>query len=582
MHPVWLKCARESERIAASWSRLRYTVFSLRRTEETRRRDARYVFPNRCPPRLLRNAPFRAPMKRATGDGSDVQARAAAAARVCKLRRLLGSRSAGEARRAATLIDLLVQRHALDDAALDAAAALDAEPVAWQHERELKERPPREMLLAQLRAGGRSTRNGAGTAAGDELGLSFGASNALARSLLSGYIFSRRHLTAVDLATRDCSSRTLGELLKLCGEQSVSLEQLHLGRPPCGHSDASGELAAAVADLYSTVRAPDILPLSPATCMTLTLQALLNAGDLVVCQWPANPQLFDLFADLGCRVLLWKPEDSEHGFRYSVDTLERILSSSSPAIDPVALVLGLPSEPIGWLPTHEAYTQMLDACKKRGTYIVADETHCWSTPEALRLTPLADAYELGVSIGSLGGPFGLPGLHCGWVACTNRVLLQRVEELFTYSSDTSVRSMNDQVALLALQPGVRNALLSLNTATLAANRELALRVFTRHHCFRLTPPLAGPAVFVQLVGERALMAPEFCDRLALACGVLCVPDACFQRRRGPTDLLASAGSWLCVSFGGGHAADGLRLIDGAIERLGPSLGVLEAAAGQRR
>ena len=515
-------------------------------------------------------------MKRAAGDGSDVQARAAAAARVCKLRRLLGSSCAGEARRAATLIDVLVQRHALDDAALNAAAVLDAEPVAWQHERALKERPPREMLLAQLRAGGRSARNGAGTAAGEELGLSFGASNALARSLLSAYVFSRRSLTAVDLATRDCSSRTLGELRKLCGEQSMSLEHILLGRPACGHSDASGELAAAISDLYSTVRAPDILPLLPATCMTLTLQALLNDGDLVVCQWPMNPQLFDLFADLGCRVLFWKPEDSEHGFRYSVDTLERVLSSSSPAIDPVALVLGLPSDPIGWLPTRETYTQLLDACRRRGTYVIADETHCWSTPEAMRLTPLADAYELGVSIGSLGGPFGLPGLHCGWVACTNRVLLRRIEELFTYSSDTSVRSLNDQVALLALQPSVRSALLSLNMATLASNRALALHVLTRHPCFRLTPPVAGPTAFVQLVGDRALMAPDFCDRLALACGVLCVPDACFQRRRGPVDLLASAGSWFSVSFGGAHAADGLRLLDGAVERLGPSLGVLEA------
>lgn len=516
-------------------------------------------------------------MKRAAGDSADAQARAAAAARVCKLRRLLGSSTAGESRRAASLIEALVQRHALDDAALDAAAAADAEPVTWQHERELRERPPKEMLLAQLRASGRTARNGAGSAAGEELGLRFGASNALARSLLSAWSWSQRSVTSVDLAARDCSSCSLGDLLKLCGEQSAALEQLSLGRPARGHSDASGELSAAIADLYSTVRAPDVLPLLPATCMTLTLQALLSEGDLVVCQWPANPQLFDLFADLGCRVLFWKPEDSaEHGFHYSVSTLERVLSSSSPAIDPVALVLAMPSEPIGWLPTQDEYVQLVDACRKRGTYVVADETHVWSIPEARRLTPLADAYELGISIGSLGGPFGLPALHCGWIAATNRVLLRRIEELFTYSSDTSVGSLNDRVALLALQPSVRGALLELNAKTLAANRALALQVFSRHPCFRLTPPLAGPSAFVQLVGDRALGGSEFCTRLALATGVLCVPDACYQRRRGPADLLASAGSWLCVSFGAAHAAEGLRLIGGAVARLGPSLGVLEA------
>ena len=516
-------------------------------------------------------------MKRAADDSAGEQARAAAAARVCKLRRLLGSGTTAEARRAASLIEVLVQRHALDDAALSAAAVLDAEPVTWQHERLLRERPPQEMLLAQLRASGRNARNGAGSAAGEELGLRFGASSALARSLLSAFVWSHRSLTNVDLAARDCSSRTLGELLKLCGEAPAALELLDLGRPACGHSDASGELSAAIADLYSTVRAPDVLPLLPATCMTLALQALLSDGALVVCQWPANPQLFDLFADLGCRVLFWKPEDSEHGFTYSVDTLERVLSSSSPAIDPVALVLALPSEPIGWLPTQQTYMQLVDACKKRGTHIVADETYAWSVPAAERLTPLVDAYEMGISIASLGGPFGLPALHCGWVACTNRALLRRIEELFTYSSDTSVSSLNDRVALLALQPNVRRALLESSMATLAANRALALRVFARHPCFVCTPPHAGPSAFVQLVGDRALSAPEFCRRLALACGVLCVPDACYQRRRGPADLLASAGSWLCVSFGGAHAAEGLRVLDGAIARLGPSLGVVEAA-----
>ena len=516
-------------------------------------------------------------MKRAAADPDEAQARRAAAARVCKLRRLLDSSTVCEARRAASLIDVLVQRHGLDDAALDEAAALDAEPVAWQHERDRRERPPQEMLLAQLRASGRTTRNGAGSAAGEELGLRFGASNALARSLLSAWSWTQRSRTRVDLAARDCSSRSLGELLSLCGEQSAVLEKLDLGRPACGHNDASGELAAAIAGLYSTVRAPDVLPLLPATCMTLTLQALLSEGDLVVCHWPANPQLFDLFADLGCRVLFWKPEDGgEQGYRYSVKTLERVLSSSSPAIDPVALVLGLPSEPIGWLPTQDEYVQLVEACRQRGTYVVADETHTWSVPGALRLAPVADAYELGISIGSLGGPFGLPALHCGWVACTNRVLLRRIEELFTYSSDTTVRSLNDRVALLALQPSVRSALLELNSATLAANRALAVEVFSRHPCFRLTPSLAGPSAFAQLIGDRALTASEFCTRLALACGVLCVPDACYQRRRGPADLLASAGSWLCVSFGGAHAAEGLRLLDGALERLGPSLGVLEA------
>jgi aspartate/methionine/tyrosine aminotransferase len=492
-------------------------------------------------------------------------ARSRAAVQVCKLRRLAGS-TPGEARCAARAVASLVQRHGLDEAALAAGEALDAAGTRWECERVLTERPPREMLLLQLQNSGRTLRNAAGTSAGEELGIGFGNPKSAPRAAL------RAH-TRFDLASRECAGLTLGALCALAG--GARLETLFLGRPACGRSSAGGELAAAIAEThYATARAPDVLSVLPEAAMTLTLRALLGDGDLVVCQWPCAGAVPQLLADLGCRVLLWRPEAAgARGLTYSLRTLEALLASSSPAIDPRAVVLAMPSDPLGWLPSVDEWMLLLDACKRRGAYVIADETYALLTPAPHRLRAVADAYDLGISLGSLSGA-GLPALRCGWVACTNRALLARVDEMHSEHCDSSLCSPNDALSLAALQPAAWRALMRHSCDTLSAHAALLEAFFARHAAtFAWTRPLAGCTAAAQLVGDRALSACEFCDRLCRAYGVLLSPvDASNSGVRGAQRFPSL---WLVsFAFGGAHFPEALRVIDGALTRLGPTLGVL--------
>jgi aspartate/methionine/tyrosine aminotransferase len=526
--------------------------------------------------------------KRSADDDGD--ARAAAAARVCKLRRLEASgATASEARCAARAISALISRHALDDAALAEGAARDAAPSAWESERLLRERPPQEFLLTELRARGRTLRNAAGTSAGEELGLVFGAER-LSHSLMAQFIRAQRPVTRFDLAHRECAAHCVADLQAGPGGGSAQFQQLALGRPACGHSDSGGALAAAVAALYrGNVRAPDVLAVPPEAAMTLTLRALLSHGDLVVCQFPHAPLIYDLLSDIGCRVLYWRPEQSgAGGLHYSLRTFEALLTSSSPAVDPRAVLLALPSAPIGWLPTADGLASLLEACSARGAYVISEEQYLplsWGDDErdskASRLPAVAEAYELGVSVSGLGGSFGLPGLRCGWVACTNRALLQRIAELQSFNADSSLCSPSDALALAALQPGTWRALLRRNRDVLTANRALLLAFMARHVAtFAFTPPMAGPSALVQLVGERALSSAEFCRRLVQSHGVLLMPGVCYDARPAAShtagrSMLPPGGAWLAIAFGSAHFPEALAVLDGALTRLGHTLGVLD-------
>jgi aspartate/methionine/tyrosine aminotransferase len=518
-------------------------------------------------------------------DDRDGGARAAAAARVCKLRRLEASgATASEARCAARAISALISRHALDDAALTEGAARDAAPVAWESERLLHERPAQEFLLTELRARGRTLRNAAGTSAGEELGLVFGAEK-LSHSLLTQWVRAQRPATLFDLAHRECAAHCVADVQSGLASGSASFHQLVLGRPACGHSDVGGALAAAVADMYSgRVLAPDVLAVPPEAGMTLTLRALLSHGDLVICQWPHAPLIYDLLTDIGCRTLYWRPEPGPAGgLHYSLRTFEALLTSSSPAVDPRAVLLAMPSDPIGWLPSSAGLASLLEACNKRGAYVVSEEQYLplvWDD-EAARLPAVAEAYELGVSVSSLGGSFGLPGLRCGWVACTNRALLQRISELQSFNSDSSVCSPNDALALAALQPATWRTLLRRNREVLLANQALLHAFMARHAAtFAFTPPMAGPSAFAQLVGERALSSAEFCRRLVQSQGVLLLPGVCYDVRPaashavGRSSVLPASGAWLSIAFGSAHFPEALAVLDGALSRLGHTLGLL--------
>ena len=514
-------------------------------------------------------------------EAGDAGARNAAISRVLKLRRVQASATPFEARCAVRAIAELVARHALEKDELDAAAEEDERKPGhdWQSERHLQERPPQEFLLAELRARGRKLKNAAGTSAGEELGLVFGAEKA-AHCLLVQYVNAHRPHTRFDLASRECAACSVDDLPG--GADAVS--KLLLGRPACGRTDVGGELSAAVASVYrgTTVRSPEVLPVPPEAALTLTLRALLSAGDLVVCQWPTSPLVYDVLNSVGCRTLMWRPEATDAGgWQYSMATFEAILSSSSPAVDPAAVLLSLPSEPIGWLPDAETFVAVLDACRRRGSYVIADETYApltWKRDG--ELPAVAEVYELGVSVCSLSGAFGLSALRCGWVVCSNHALLKRIAELNSFHVDGSLCSPSDALALVALQPATWRALLERNQTVLAANRTKLTEFMRRHSdVFAFALPRAGTTAFVQLIGERALSSAEFCRRLVSAFGVLLLPDVTYQARnqqaRAFAGLLASLGSWLSISFGGTHFEQALDVLDGALQRLGHTLGVMD-------
>ena len=123
----------------------------------------------------------------------------------------------------------------------------------------------------------------------------------------------------------------------------------------------------------------------------------------------------------------------------------------------------------------------------------------------------------------------------------------------------------------------RLALLERSRETVATNRARLLRFLSAHaDVFECTPPLAGLTAVVQLRGERALLAPEFCRRLVQTFGVLLLPDAVYQAgHAGKGAATGTTAGGFCIAFGAAHFGAALEVLEGALSRLGPTLGVVD-------
>ena len=85
------------------------------------------------------------------------------------------------------------------------------------------------------------------------------------------------------------------------------------------------------------------------------------------------------------------------------------------------IVVNFPHNPTGFLPTHAEWEAVVATARGCGAFLFADEMYRYIELDAAdRLTPAADAYERGVSLGGLSKNVGMPGLRIGWVACRDK------------------------------------------------------------------------------------------------------------------------------------------------------------------
>ena len=157
------------------------------------------------------------------------------------------------------------------------------------------------------------------------------------------------------------------------------------------------------------------------------------------------------------------------------------------------------------------------AVPRHRLWLVNDEVYrLIDRDPAARLPQVAEVYERGVSINGLSKSFGLPGLRIGWVACSDKVALERMAMVRNVLSGGLTVS-SEVLAHIALR--ARDQILTRNHAIAEVNLRL-LRPFMARYAdwFGWDEPSGGVTAFPRYRG--AGRAKDFAARLVQGAGVL--------------------------------------------------------------
>ncbi len=345
--------------------------------------------------------------------------------------------------------------------------------------------------------------------------------------------FSARYL----LSASDCQGPSMADLVA-GAEPGLRRrwETLTLG-----YTESQGlpELREAIAGMYDSAGAAQVLVAAPEEAIFLAMHALLSPGDHVVCTFPGYQSLYELARSIGCEVDLWEPEEAaavaadEPGapgaadarWRFDPATLEALLRPTTKLV-----VWNFPHNPTGALPSATDFTRMVAAVANAGAWLFSDEMYRLLEPAPeLRLPPAVDLYDRAVSLAGMSKAFGLAGLRIGWVAARDRGLLERMIALKDYTTICS-SAPGELLALMALRSP--EPILAANRARVARNTRTAADFFARHAgMFRWAPPQGGTVCFPRLLGGGTAPgvagAEAFCAAVLEATGALLLPSTVY-------------------------------------------------------
>jgi aspartate/methionine/tyrosine aminotransferase len=288
-----------------------------------------------------------------------------------------------------------------------------------------------------------------------------------------------------------------------------------------GYNEANGSLALReiLAATYEGCGPENILVTTGAIeANFLLFNLLLNPGDHVVAPYPAYQQLYSVPRALGCEVDLWRIRP-ETGFAYDVNDLERLLRPTTRLI-----VVNSPHNPTGAVLSAADLERIYHLAESVGATLMSDEAYRWLVlPGGEELAPpVYNLGPLGISVGTLSKPLGLPGLRTGWIAAPAE-LVARCWGMRDYVS-LSPGKLNDALARLALRH--REGIFQRNAAIMTANLATANAWVAEHQeLVSWIPPRAGLLALLRY--HLDIPSYELANRLAEEYSVMLAPGAAF-------------------------------------------------------
>lgn len=260
---------------------------------------------------------------------------------------------------------------------------------------------------------------------------------------IAAFLARWSHTVRHDLSGSDSETLSLNALLGMAEDDDLARwENLAFG-----YVDPRGApwLRAAIARRHEQVGPDNVLCCAGAQeAVACVAGAVLQPGDHAVVvlpiYQPSEQAVTGLCAATGVPL-------SCPGWQLDVDRVAAAIRPNTKLV-----LANFPNSPTGAVLDGQVLGDLVALCRQHGLWLVNDEVYAQSECDLARasVTPVVDAYELGISINGLSKGFGLPGLRVGWVVCREPAVLARA--LHTKSLLSScVSSASEILAHVALR-----------------------------------------------------------------------------------------------------------------------------------
>jgi aspartate/methionine/tyrosine aminotransferase len=309
--------------------------------------------------------------------------------------------------------------------------------------------------------------------------------------------------------------------------RQAAIDSLNKGETFYSHNLGLLELREAISEYMSARHGPIGVERLAVTsggvnALMLAMQQLVDAGDEVVAVTPVWPNLTAQPAIMGARVTCVALQPVNGAWVLDMAQLLGNVTASTKL-----LILNAPNNPTGWTLSRAEQQQILDHCRRTGTWILADEVYerLYYEPTANGCAPsfldVAQADDRLVVVHSFSKSFLMTGWRLGWLVMPP-AMTPHMSKLLEFN--TSCASVFTQRAGVAALKGT-DAVTPQVVAHLKQCRDTLIPLLQAIPGVQVAPALGGMYAFFKLQGHEDSLATA--KRLVVEAGLGLAPGDAF-------------------------------------------------------
>jgi len=322
-------------------------------------------------------------------------------------------------------------------------------------------------------------------------------------------------------------------------------------QPNLGIIELRGALAEYMNGLYGISLAAENIAVTPSgmTALAVALQCIVAEGDALVLPSPVWPNLPAAAEILGAEILR-VPLRPRCG-HWSLD-LDELFAACKPKAS--ALLINSPNNPTGWMLEDAEQQLILDFCRERDLWLIADEVYSRIVydrdyaPSFIDKVTEDDKYLI---VNSFSKSWAMTGWRLGWLTAPKSLI--KALEIVSEFNFSCIFAPVQIAGITALEQG--ETFIRASTARYRAALEAVLCAFGELP--RVTFPVPRAAFYAFFAVDGVTDSYTFAEQVLRQCGVGLAPGAAF----GP-----QGEGYLRLCF----AAD-VSLLERALDQMGPLL-----------